>query len=188
MHRIRSLFAILIIASLALTTSAQMATAQTASPIAVPTVTSTGCDQIPAYVEARQKIMKDMLIGLEVIFPTVATPIADHGDQLVGAMMVMTAEQAGRLGKLYDITADEIARLDVPEIARFYNQQVADLYRMSGKVFAEAETTGLATAGEKYGQQLDAIATAMGLYGASAIAVCPDFAGVTKIDQTQIGD
>lgn len=187
MIRFRIALAMLMIVSAIATTGIATTRAQSATPISVPTATSAGCDQIPVYVEARQKIMDEMLLGIGIIFPTVATPIAEHGDQFLAAMMALTEKQASDLGKLYAVTADEIARLDVPEIAKFYNDHVAELYRLSGKVFTEAEFLGMAKAGEKYGEQLGALATAIGLYGASAIAVCPVFADVTEIDQTQIG-
>ncbi len=163
------------------------ASAQGATPISVPSPTAAGCDQVPAYAEARQKIMDELLSGLSAIFPDVATPVLEHADQLTGAMFMMTPDQTRQLGELYDGIGQKIEKLDAPEIAKFYNEQVAALYRLSGKTFEEAATTDLMTAGQKYSEQLGAIAVAVGDYGAAAVVVCPAFTAVVKIDQTQVG-
>ena len=44
-----------------------------ATAIAIPTATAEGCDQVPAYLEARQQIMSEFLSDLESVFPDVAT-------------------------------------------------------------------------------------------------------------------
>jgi hypothetical protein len=187
MNRIRWMLVTLVLVSMMTIAGARATSAQGATPISIPTPTSAGCDQIPAYVEDREKIMNDLMTGLAAIFPDVGTPVADHGDELLGAMMAMTPEQTGKLGELYDDLADKLEKLDAPEIAQFYNEQVVALYRASAKTFEEAAATDLMTAGQKYGEQLGALALALNDYGAAAVVVCPAFADVVTIDQTQIG-
>ena len=186
MYRMRWALMALVVCSL-LAVVGIPASAQDATPISVPTPVSAGCDQIPAYAEARQKIMDEMLDGIAVIFPTVPTPIIDHGDELAIAMFAMTPEQTTSLGDLYDAIADKIEKLDVPGIAVFYNGQLVDLYRMSAETFHEAARTDLMTAGQKYSMQIGTIGIAVSDYGQAATTVCPAFAAVTKIDQTTIG-
>lgn len=187
MNRIRWVFAVLVLVSMVTIAGARSAGAQGATPISVPTPVAAGCDQIPAYVQERQKIMDDLLNRIAAIFPDVATPVADHGDQLLIAMMAMTPEQTTRLGQLYDELAGKLEKLDVPEIARFYNEQVVALYRASARTFEEAASSDLTTAGQKYGEQLGVIAAAVNDYGVAAVAICPAFSDVVTIDQTQIG-
>jgi hypothetical protein len=187
MNRFRWVFAAIVLVSMLWVAGTRSAVAQGATPISVPTPTSIGCDQIPTYVQDRQKIMDDLLSGIAKIFPDVATPVADHGDQLLVAMMAMTPEQTAKLGELYDELAGELEKLEVPEIAQFYNEQVVALYRASAKTFEEAANSDLMTASQKYGEQLGAIAVAVDNYGTAAVVVCPAFADVVTIDQTQIG-
>ncbi len=187
MERIRWLFASLMIASAMMTVGAGAVAAQTGTPITVPTATANGCDKVPAYAEMRQKIMDELIANIGMVFPGVATPITEHGDQLAVAMMIMTPEQLGRLAQLYDDTSKKIGELAVPEIAFFYNQQVEELYRVSALAFAEAKASDLATAGQRFGAQLGALGAAIGEYGASATAVCPAFAEVVQVDQTRVG-
>jgi hypothetical protein len=187
MNRIRWAFAALVLVSMVAIAGARPTTARGATPISIPTPTSAGCDLIPVYVEQRQKIMNDLLNGIAAIFPDVATPVTDHGDQLLTAMLAMTPEQTTKLGELYEDLAGKLEKLDVPEIAQFYNVQVVALYRTSARTFAEAAGSDLMTAGQKYGEQLGAIGAAVNDYGMAAIVVCPAFADVVKIDQTQIG-
>ena len=187
MHRFHWILVALVLASMLVVGKASSTSAQDATPISVPTVTVSGCDQVPAYAAARQQILDEMLDGIAAIFPTVATPIIEHGDQLLGAMMAMTPDQLGQLSAVYDETGDKIEKLDAPAIADFYNEQVVDLYRLSGRTFAEAQKSDLMTAGSMYGAQLDEIASAISTYGDDATAVCPAFADVVAIDQTRIG-
>ncbi|MGC4047626.1 MAG: hypothetical protein QM758_27850 [Armatimonas sp.] len=163
------------------------ASAQGATPISVPSPATAGCDQIGAYVEARQKIMDELLADIAGVFPDVATPITEHGAELGAAMLAMTPEQTGKLAEAYRAAADKIEKLDVPEIAAFYNDQIVVLYRTSGQAFEEAKTSDLMTAGEKYGDQLGAVANAIFTYGNAAVAICPGFADVLTVDQTQVG-
>lgn len=185
MNRIRWVFAALVLATMVTIAGASQASAQGATPISVPTPTAAGCDQIPAYLEARQKIMDEMLTGLGVVFPTVGTPVIEHGDDLFAAMMAATPEQMQALGDLYNQIAAKIEKVKTPEIAVFYNGQVVALYRVSGATFIEAGKTDLATAGTKYTDQLNAIAAAIDSYSTAATAVCPAFADVVTLDQTQ---
>lgn len=187
MNRIQAVFAALLLLSMVVMAGAKSAGAQDATPISVPTPLSAGCDQIPAYAEARGKIMNDLIDGIGAIFPEVATPITDHADQLTAAMMNMTPDQYGKLAALYNATADKIEKLDVPEIAKFYNDQLVELYRISAKTFDEAKSSDLATVGMKYGSQLGEISNAISAYGDAATVVCPAFAQVTTIDRTQVG-
>lgn len=159
--------------------------AQDATPIAVPTPVNSGCERIDDYLKARQAIMNEMLDGLAVVFPTVSTPVTEHGDELFGAMMVATPQQLQALGDLYIQTADKIAKIEVPAIAKFYNEQIVQLYRVSGATFIEASKTDLSTAGNKYNAQLQAIGVAIESYSVAATALCPGFASVVTLDKTQ---
>lgn len=187
MIRLRWVLAALVLISMMAVAGVGSASAQGATPISVPSPTAAGCEQVPAYAEARQKLMDELLSGISAIFPDVATPVTEHGDELTVAMFAMTPEQTRQLGELYDGIGEKLEKLDVPEIAKFYNEQVAALYRLSGKTFQEAATSDLMTAGQKYGDQLGAIAVAVSDYGAAAVVVCPAFTAVVKIDQTQVG-
>jgi hypothetical protein len=187
MFRLRWVLVALVLMSMMTVLAGGSVSAQGATPISVPSPTAAGCEQVPAYAEERQKLMDELLSGISAIFPDVATPVTEHGDDLTIAMFAMTPEQTRQLGELYDGIAEKLEKLDVPEIAKFYNAQVAALYRLSGKAFEEAATTDLMTAGQKYGEQLGAVAVAVGDYGAAAVVVCPAFSAVVKIDQTQIG-
>jgi hypothetical protein len=187
MFRLRWALTALVLVSMMTVAGAGPASAQGATPISVPSPTAAGCDQVPAYVEARQALMDELLRGISTIFPDVATPVIEHGDELSVAMFAMTPEQTRQLGELYDAIGGKLEKLEVPEIAKFYNEQVAALYRLSGKTFSEAASSDLMTAGQKYGEQLGVIAVAVGDYGAAAVVVCPAFAAVMKIDQTQVG-
>ena len=186
MNRIRFAFVALMLASMMVMVGLQATNAQDSTPISVPTATSEGCDQVSGYVEARKQIAEELLDGIASVFPTVATPVIDHGDELLAAMMVMTPEQTKQLGDVYDATAEKIEKMEnVPAIAQFYHEQIVALYRASAKTFHEAATTDLNTAGQKYSMELSAIATAIDTYGSSATAVCSDFADIIEIDQTQ---
>jgi hypothetical protein len=187
MFRVRWLLAALIFGSMAAVAGLQATVAQDATPIPVPTPTSAGCDQMPAYTEARRTIQDEMFSGIEAVFPEVGTPIIEHGDELLNAMFVMTPEQEMQLSELYDSTADKIEKLDEPEIATFYDDQVVALYRVSASAFEEAAKTDLSAAGVKYGNTLTALGEAINTYGTAATAVCPAFGDVLKIDQTQVG-
>jgi hypothetical protein len=186
MNRIRFAFVALVLASMMGLLGTQATHAQDSTPISVPTATSEGCDQVSGYVEERQQIANELLDGIAAVFPTVATPVIEHGDELLAAMMVMTPEQTKQLGDVYDATAEKIEKMEnVPAIAQFYHDQIVALYRASAKTFHEAATTDLTTAGQKYAMELSAIATAIDSYGAAATAVCPEFADIIEIDQTQ---
>jgi hypothetical protein len=187
MIRLGRALAALVLLSMALIAGIGSAGAQGATPISVPTPTAAGCGQIPAYLEERQKIMDEMLNGLGAVFPTVGTPVMEHGDDLFAAMMVATPEQYKALGELYNQTAEKIAKVKTPDIAVFYNDQVVVLYQLSGATFIEAGTTDLNTAGTKYTDQLTALAAAIQTYSTAATAICPAFADVVTFDQTQVG-
>jgi len=91
------------------------ASAQTATPIAIPTVTTAGCDRVPAYAEARQQIMNELIDGIAAVFPAVPTPITEHGDVLAAAVMGMNPDQTGQIAELYDETASKIEKIEAPE-------------------------------------------------------------------------
>ncbi len=187
MFRFRCLLAAFIFGAMVAVGGVQATVAQEATPIPVPTPSAAGCDQMPAYTEARQTIQDELYLGIEAIFPEVGTPVLEHGDELLNAMFVMTPEQEMKLSELYEATADKIERLDAPAIASFYDDQVVALYRVSAQAFEEAANTDLSTAGEKYGDTLGALGGAISSYGSAATAVCPAFADVVTIDQTQVG-
>jgi hypothetical protein len=172
-------------ASSLLVFGARTAEAQSPTAIAIPTATAEGCDQVPAYLEARQQIMDEFLLDLESVFPQVATPVMENGDQLFVAISTMTPEQALALAKAYDTAAGKIEKVDVPAVAGFYNQLQVDLYRLSADVFEEAATTDLTRAGQKFNDQLVAMGEAVILSGAAATGVCPAFGDVVIFDQTQ---
>lgn len=159
--------------------------ARGATPISVPTATADGCDQLAPYLEARQKIFDRLVGDIGAVFPTVATPIMDHGEDLFAALMAMTPEQAKALSTAYANAADAIGKVEAPPIAAFYNQQVVELYRLSAAVFDETSQSDLSTAGNKYNDPLTAVSEAIATYAASAVAVCPAFADVVSLDQTQ---
>src|SRR5215216_615179 len=100
--KVRFLFAMALIASSLLLLGARSAGAQSPTAISIPTATAEGCDQVPAYLAARQEIMREFLVDLERVFPQVATPIMENGDQLFVAITSMTSEQATELAKAYD--------------------------------------------------------------------------------------
>jgi hypothetical protein len=159
--------------------------AQSPTAIAIPTATAEGCDQVPEYLEARQRIMNEFLADLEAVFPQVATPIMENGDQLFGAIMTMTPEQATALAQAYDTAATKIDEVDATPVADFYNGLQADLYRLSAKVFEEVGKSDISTAGQKFEAELIAMGEAVGLAGAAATGVCPAFGDVVIFDQTQ---
>lgn len=159
--------------------------AQSPTAIAIPTATAEGCDQVPEYLEARQRIMNEFLADLEAVFPHVATPIMENGDQLFGAIMTMTPEQATALAQAYDTAATKIDEVDATPVADFYNGLQADLYRLSAKVFEEVGKSDISTAGQKFEAELIAMGEAVGLAGAAATGVCPAFGDVVIFDQTQ---
>jgi hypothetical protein len=183
--KIRLLFAIAMMASALLVLGARTAEAQSPTAIAIPTATAEGCDQVPAYLEARQQIMTEFLTDLESVFPQVATPIMENGADLFVALTSMTPEQANALAKAYDAAADKIEKVEAPPVATFYNDIQVQLYRLSADVFEEAAKTDLTTAGETFEAQLVAIGEAVGLAGAAATGVCPAFGDVVIFDQTQ---
>lgn len=185
MSRIRLLFAMVMMASSLLVLGGRGVEAQRPTEIVVPTATAEGCDQVPAYLEARTKIMNEFLVDLEAVFPQVATPIMEHGDQLFDAIVVMTPEQAVGLAKAYDTVADKIEKLETPPVATFYNDLQVELYRLSADVFEEAGKTDLSTAGQKFNDQLVAIGEAVDAAGDAATGVCPAFADVVTLDKTQ---
>ena len=164
---------------------AGVVSAQSPTPITIPTPTSEGCDQIGVYLEARQTIFDEMILGMEAVFPNVATPMVEHGNELVGAMMMMTPDQYLALAKVYADAADKIEKVETPAIAMFYNNIIVETYRVSAKVFEEAAATDLSTAGTKYSAQLIALGPIVESYGTAATAVCPAFADVVTLDQTQ---
>ena len=174
-----------LVASSLLAMGARSAVAQSPTAIAIPTATAEGCDRVPAYLEARQQIMSEFLVDLEAVFPDVATPVMENGDQLFIAISSMTAEQATELAKAYDTAADKIEQIEAPAVAKFYNQLQVDLYRLSADVFEEAGRTSLDEAGNTFNDELIAMGEAVGLAGAAATGVCPAFGDVVIFDQTQ---
>ena len=185
MSKVRLLFAIVMIGSSLLVMGARTAEAQSPTAIAIPTATAEGCDQVPAYLEARQQIMNEFLADMEAVFPQVATPIMENGDQLFDAIVAMTPEQATAMAKAYDAAADKIEKVDAPPVAQFYNDLQVELYRVSADVFEEAGKSDLTSAGAKFQDQLVAIGDAVVLAGAAATGVCPAFGDVVIFDQTQ---
>jgi hypothetical protein len=183
--RTRFLFLAMLMISMFSVIGSGSVSAQSPTPITIPTPTSEGCDQIGVYLDARQKIFDEMILGMEAVFPDVATPLVDHGDELVGAMMMMTADQYLALAKVYSDAADKIEKVDAPAIAKFYNDIIVETYRVSAKVFEEAAATDLNTAGVKYSAQLIALGPIIETYGTAATAICPAFADVVTLDQTQ---
>ncbi|MCA9860623.1 MAG: hypothetical protein KC438_12920 [Thermomicrobiales bacterium] len=159
--------------------------AQSPTPITISSPTAEGCEQVPAYLEARQKVFEELLIDMESVFPAVATPILEHGDELVVAMFGMTPEQFIALAKAYDDAADKIEKIDAPPVADVYNDLQVQLYRLSADVFEEAASTGLNAAGDTFNDQLVAVGEAVGAAGQAATSVCPAFAEVIELDQTQ---
>jgi hypothetical protein len=174
-----------LVASSLLVPGARGAIAQSPTAIAIPTATAEGCDEVPAYLEARQQIMDEFLLDLESVFPQVATPIMENGDQLFGAMMTMTPDQATALAEAYDIAAAKIDEVEAPPIADFYNGLQADLYRLSSDVFEEVSKSDITTASDKFEAELIAMGEAVVLAGAAATGVCPAFGDVVIFDQTQ---
>lgn len=166
---------------------AQSVGAQSPTPINVPSPTAEGCDQVPAYLEARQKIFDEVLTGMGAIFPDVATPITSHGDELFAAMLMMTPEQFTALAKVYEHAASEIEKIEAPAVAAYYNGLQAQLYRLSAKVFEEAATVGLTGVSAELQAELGALGEGIGTSGAAATSFCPAFADVVKLDQTQAG-
>lgn len=185
MMTLRRLLVIVLMLSLSVSLGTRMAAAQSPTAIVVPSPTAEGCDQVPAYLEARQKIMDEFLLDLENVFPDVATPVMEHGDQLFGAIMSMSPEQAMGLAKAYDTVADKIEQIEAPPVADFYNDLQVQLYRLSADVFEETSTSDLSSAGEKFNDQLVAVSDAVDAAGAAATGVCPAFAEVVTLDQTQ---
>lgn len=187
MNRIRLLFALLTLSGVLAFAGSREVTAQDATPIPVASPTAAGCDQIGAYVEARQKIMDELIAGIAAIFPGIPTPIAEHGAELSAAMLVMTPEQTAALAEVYRDTADKIEILDVPEFAASYNELIVILYRTSADAFAKAANTDLVTASQEFSGRLGAVATAVSTYGDAALGECPAFQDVLTVDQTQVG-
>ncbi len=185
MKKIRFVFVMMFLASSMLMLGARATLAQSPTAIAIPTATADGCDQVPAYLESRQKIMSELLTDMEKIFPSVATPIMENGDQLFGAIMTMTPDQSVELAKAYDSVANKIEAIDPPAVAAFYNDLQVQLYRLSADVFEEMSTSDLTTAGDMFGDQLGAMGEAVGLAGTAATGVCPAFADVVEFDKTQ---
>lgn len=183
--RIRFLFVAVLMASSLLILGVQATSAQSPTAIPIPTATAEGCDQVPAYLEARQQFMNEFLIDLGNVFPQVATPIMEHGDQLFGALMTMTSDQALGLAAAYDASADKIEKIAAPPVAAFYNDIQVKLYRLSADVFEEVSKTDLDTAQNKFENELVGIGQAVALAGAAATGVCPAFGDVVLFDQTQ---
>jgi hypothetical protein len=183
--KVRLSIVMAIVASALFALGARMAEAQSPTTIAIPTATAEGCDQVPTYLEARKQILAEFLVDLEAVFPQVATPIMDNGDQLFAAITTMSPEQATGLAKAYDSVADKIAMVDAPPVAKFYNDIQVELYRLSADVFEEMGKSDLKTATDKFEDQLVAIGEAVGLAGAAATGVCPAFGEVVIFDQTQ---
>src|SRR5215204_1599775 len=121
MSQVRWLIAMVVMVTSLLSLGMQVGSAQSPTPIVIPTASPVGCDQVPAYLEARQQIMNELLADLETVFPDVATPIMDNGDQLFVAISTMTSEQAVELAKAYDAAADKIEKIETPAVASFYN-------------------------------------------------------------------
>ncbi len=180
MSRARWLFVMIFMASSLLAFGARAAGAQSPTAIAIPTATAEGCDQVPAYLETRQQIMDEFLVDLESVFPSVATPIMENGDQLFSAILTMTPEQAIALAQAYDAAAIKIAKVAVPPVAEFYNELQVQLYRLSADVFEEAGRSDLLAAGAMFEDQLVAIGNAVALAGAAATGVCPAFGDVVS--------
>jgi hypothetical protein len=183
--KVRLSIVMAIVASALFALGARTAEAQSPTTIAIPTATAEGCDQVPTYLEARKQILAEFLVDLEAVFPQVATPIMDNGDQLFAAITTMSPEQATGLAKAYDSVADKIAKVDAPPVAKFYNDIQVELYRLSADVFEEMGKSDLKTARDKFEDQLVAIGEAVGLAGAAATGVCPAFGEVVIFDQTQ---
>jgi hypothetical protein len=183
--KVRLIFTMVMMVSSLLVLGARTTEAQSPTAIAIPTATAEGCDQVPAYLEARQQIMNEFLADMEAVFPQVATPIMENGDQLFGAIVAMTPEQATDLAKAYDTAADKIEKVAAPPVGQFYNDLQVELYRVSADVFEDAGKTDLTSAGEKFQGQLVAIGDAVVLAGAAATGVCPAFGDVVIFDQTQ---
>lgn len=182
--RFRLVFVMMVMVSSLLAMGTRAATAQSPTAIAIPTATAEGCDQVPAYLEAREQVRNAFLADLESVFPQVATPVMEHGDQLFGAITNMTPEQATALAQAYDTAADEIEKIEAPAVASFYNELQVQLYRLSADVFEEAGKSGLVAAGATFNDQLVSMGDAIGLAGAAAVEVCPAFADVVTLDQT----
>ena len=185
MSKHRILFVMIMMVLSLLGVGARSVGAQSPTAIAIPTATAEGCDQVPAYLETRQRIMDEFLVDLESVFPEVATPIMENGDQLFGAILTMTPEQATALAQAYDVAAEKIAKVEAPPVAKFYNDLQVQLYRLSADVFEEAGTSDLTTAGAMFEDELVAMGEAVALTGAAATGVCPAFADVVLLDQTQ---
>lgn len=183
--RFRFFFISMLLVSSLLALGARTAEAQSPTPITIPTATAEGCDQVPAYLELRKTIMNEFLIELEGVFPEVATPVIENGDQLFAAILSMTPAQSVLLANAYDTVADKIEKIEAPMVAVFYNDLQVQLYRLSADVFEEAGKSDLNTAGEKFNDQLVAMGEAVGLAGAAATGVCPAFGEVVILDQTQ---
>ena len=130
MNRVRLLFVAMFLATSLLVLGARTADAQSPTPIAIPTATAEGCDQVPEYLDARQHIMNQFLVDLESVFPSVATPIMENGEQLFGAITAMTPDQAIALAKAYDTAADQIAKIAAPPVATFYNDLQVQLFQI----------------------------------------------------------
>jgi hypothetical protein len=183
--RIRAAFVMLMLVSSLLVLGAHASAAQSPTAIAIPTATAEGCDQVPAYLETRQLIMNEFLADLEAVFPQVATPIMENGDDLFIAITTMTSEQATALSAAYDTAADKIDKIDTPPVAEFYNDIQVQVYRLSADVFEEVAKSDLTTAGAKFEDQLTALGEAVVLSGAAATGVCTAFGEVVIFDQTQ---
>lgn len=185
MRRVRWLFVLGLLLTSLLTLGAQVGSAQSPTPIVVPTAPLRGCEQVPVYLDARKQIMDEFLADLEAVFPTVATPIMENGDQLFVAVSTMTPEQATELAMAYDTVADKIEKIEAPAVASFYNTLQVDLYRLSADVFEEVGRTSLTEASETFNDQLVAMGEGVRLAGEAATAACPAFAEVVEFDQTQ---
>ncbi len=176
---------LLVMASSLLMMGARATSAQSPTAIAIPTATAEGCEDVAAYLKERQRIMRELLVDMEAIFPQVATPIMEHGDELFVAVFSMTPDQANALAQAYDQTADKIAQIEAPPVAAFYNSLQVDLYHLSADVFKETGKTDISTAGDKFEGQLTEMGNAVLLAGAAATGVCPAFGDVVTFDQTQ---
>lgn len=183
---LRPLLTIVVLAVLCSSGVIAPAAAQSPTAIAVPSPTSEGCDQVPAYLQQRQEIFDALIADLTAIFPDVATPITEHGPELLTAMMSMDSKQLEELAKAYDAAADKIEATDAPPVATFYNGIQVQIYRLSADLFADAATSGLAEAGARFADQLTALGEASSAAGAGATSVCPAFDKVVELDQTQI--
>lgn len=183
--KVRMVFLMLMMVSSLLVLGTQTSVAQSPTAIAIPTATAEGCEQVPAYLEARQQIMNEFLVDLEAVFPQVATPIMENGDELFVAIASMTPEQATELAAAYDTAADKIEKVDAPPVAEFYNDLQVEVYRLSADVFEEVAKSDLTSAGAKFEARLTAVGEAVILSGAAATGVCPAFGEVVIFDQTQ---